>query len=115
MDSKIKRFIKLIGSGSGIVFFGGAGVSTESSIPDFRSSSGLYSNGLHVEKLLSLSYFIDEPESFFNFYFNKMVYPHALPNDAHFALAHLEKEGRLDGIITQNIDGLHSKAGSENV
>lgn len=104
-----------------IVFFGGAGVSTESDIPDFRSADGLYgpdksrSYPYPVETMLSHSFFERHPKEFFNFYFNEMIYQDALPNGAHEALAALEKMGKLKAVITQNIDGLHQKAGSLNV
>lgn len=101
-----------------IVFFGGAGVSTESGIPDFRSSSGLYrseENGRRPEYLLSHTCLVSEPELFFDFYRKKMLYPAAKPNKAHFALARAEKAGKLTAVITQNIDGLHSEAGNEKV
>ena len=104
-----------------IVFFGGAGVSTESNIPDFRSASGLYSEANRpkypypAETMLSHSFFVSHPKEFFNFYFNEMVYQDAVPNDAHRVLADLEKMGKLSAVVTQNIDGLHQKAGSVNV
>lgn len=119
MDHQIEKLVNLVKSTKNIVFFGGAGVSTESSIPDFRSESGLYfvkeNYDVPVEMLISHTYFTRYPETFYDFYFKKMIYPHARPNDAHLALAYLEREGRLDGVITQNIDGLHHKAGSKNV
>ena len=100
-----------------IVFFGGAGVSTESGIPDFRSVDGLYNQQYDdpPETILSHSYFMRKPEQFFRFYRNKMLFPEALPNAAHFKLAQWEKEGRLSAVVTQNIDGLHQKAGSKKV
>lgn len=99
------------------VFFGGAGVSTESGIPDFRSTDGLYRQpgGLSPETVLSHSFFNRNPEAFFTFYREKILAPMASPNAAHFALAELEKRGRLACVITQNIDGLHQKAGSRRV
>lgn len=102
-----------------IVFLGGAGVSTESGIPDFRSGSGLYSqsSGTSVppEEVLSHEFFMDHPDEFFEFYRTKILHPNAQPNAAHRALARLEAEGKLTAIITQNIDGLHQVAGSKNV
>lgn len=102
-----------------IVFFGGAGTSTESGIPDFRSAGGLFqtvSQGkISPEEVLSRSFFQKHPEEFFDFYRNRMIYPDALPNAAHRALAELEKQGKLRAVITQNIDGLHQVAGSRNV
>lgn len=100
-----------------IVFFGGAGVSTESNIPDFRSVDGLYNQQYDFppETILSHSFFLRNTEEFFRFYRNKMIFPDAEPNKAHLALAQLEKEGKLKAVITQNIDGLHQKAGSQEV
>lgn len=112
---------EILKQSNNIVFFGGAGVSTESNIPDFRSADGLY--GEHKERsypypaetMLSHTFFVRHPKEFFNFYFNEMIYQDAVPNDAHKALAELEKMGKLKAVITQNIDGLHQKAGSVNV
>lgn len=100
-----------------IVFFGGAGVSTESNIPDFRSQDGLYhlSYQYPPETILSHRFFMQNPEEFFRFYRDKMLYLEAQPNMAHKRLAQWEQKGKLKGIITQNIDGLHQKAGSQNV
>lgn len=100
-----------------IVFFGGAGVSTESSIPDFRSTDGLYYQeyAYPPETILSHSFYRKNPEEFYRFYHKKMLYPKAEPNDAHKALAKLEEMGKLRAVITQNIDGLHQKAGSREV
>lgn len=100
-----------------IVFFGGAGVSTESNIPDFRSQDGLYhlSYQYPPETILSHRFFLQKPEEFFRFYREKMLYLEAQPNQAHLQLAKWEREGRLKGVITQNIDGLHQKAGSRHV
>lgn len=113
---KLKAIIK---ESSNIVFFGGAGVSTESNIPDFRSSSGLYSteNSLRYppEMILSHSFFKSHTEDFYDFYKTKMIYKDAKPNDAHLALADLERQGKVKAVITQNIDGLHQMAGSKNV
>ena len=100
-----------------IVFFGGAGVSTESNIPDFRIHDGLYhlSYQYPPETILSHRFFLQKPEEFFRFYREKMLYLEAQPNQAHLQLAKWEREGRLKGVITQNIDGLHQKAGSRHV
>ncbi|MCC0636970.1 NAD-dependent protein deacylase [Clostridioides sp. ES-S-0001-02] len=109
----------LISNHNNIVFFGGAGVSTESNIPDFRSSTGLFSQKLNkqftAEQLVSHTFFVKYPEEFFEFYKDKLIYPNARPNNAHIALAKLEEMGKLKAVITQNIDGLHQMAGSKNV
>ena len=112
-----KQLTEWIEESNYIVFFGGAGVSTESGIPDFRSVDGLYNQQYKYppETMLSHSFFMREPEEFFRFYRNKVLAPDALPNNAHKALASLEKRGKLKAVITQNIDGLHQKAGSEEV
>ncbi|GAA0728837.1 NAD-dependent protein deacylase [Clostridium malenominatum] len=113
---KLKDIIK---SSSNIVFFGGAGVSTESNIPDFRSEKGLYeaknNYSYPPEIMLSHTFFIKNTEDFYDFYKNKMIYKDANPNAAHYALAKLEEMGKLKAVITQNIDGLHQKAGSTKV
>ena len=108
---------KLIETHQNIVFFGGAGVSTESGIPDFRSVDGLYSERYDYppETIISHSFFMKNPDEFFRFYKNKMIYPDAAPNVTHKALAHLEQQGKVKAVITQNIDGLHQKAGSKCV
>ncbi len=113
----IEALRQLIRSGSNIVFFGGAGVSTESGIPDFRSVDGLYRKNYAYppETILSHDFFMRHPEEFFDFYRARMVYPDARPNAAHLTLARMEKDGRLQVVITQNIDGLHQAAGSGNV
>ena len=100
-----------------IVFFGGAGVSTESGIPDFRSTDGLYSQSYDYppEVILSRTFFDNNPAVFYRFYREKMLFLSAQPNDAHRKLAQLEEAGRLTAVITQNIDNLHHKAGSKNV
>jgi NAD-dependent deacetylase len=109
----------VIDSTDNIVFFGGAGVSTESSIPDFRSETGVYKTKNNFsyapEVMLSHSFFVKHTEDFFEFYKSKMIYKDARPNAAHLALAELEKRGKLKAVITQNIDGLHQMAGSKNV
>lgn len=106
-----------IESSNNIVFFGGAGVSTESNIPDFRSVDGLYHQKYDYppEKILSHSFFLSHPQEFYRFYKDKMVYINAKPNDAHKILAQWEQEGKVKAVITQNIDGLHQKAGSQKV
>lgn len=108
---------KWLEESSNIVFFGGAGVSTESDIPDFRSTDGLYNQQYDYppETILSHSFYIKKTEEFYRFYRNKMLFPDALPNRAHKALAKLEQEGKLKAVVTQNIDGLHQKAGSREV
>lgn len=100
-----------------IVFFGGAGVSTESGIPDFRSVDGLYNQQYDYppETILSHSFYMRKTEEFFRFYKNKMLFPDAEPSTTHLKLAELEQRGKLKGVITQNIDGLHQKAGSKKV
>lgn len=102
-----------------IVFFGGAGISTESGIPDFRSAAGIYKKEKESpyapEEILSRRFFGRHPEVFFDFYKSKMIHPQARPNAAHHFLAQLEKDGKLNAIITQNIDGLHELAGNQNV
>lgn len=119
MNNKINQLKELIQKSNNIVFFGGAGVSTESNIPDFRSSSGLFSERLNKnftpEQLVSHTFFVRYPEEFFEFYKDKLIYPNAKPNNAHIALAKLEEMGKLKAVITQNIDGLHQMAGSKNV
>lgn len=112
-----ERLQNWIRSSDNIVFFGGAGVSTESGIPDFRSVDGLYHQQYDYppETILSHSFYIRRPVEFYRFYKNKMICQGAQPNAAHIALARLEQEGKLKAVITQNIDGLHQKAGSRNV
>lgn len=116
---QIAMLRKWIRESERIVFFGGAGTSTESQIPDFRSETGLYqtkSQGAYPpEVMLSKSFFFAHPEEFYEFYKTKMLYPEAKPNAAHIALAQLERQGRLKAVITQNIDGLHQMAGSHRV
>lgn len=117
MDEKIELFKKMVEESDNIVFFGGAGVSTESGIPDFRSEDGLYNQKYDYppEKILSHTFFELHPLEFFEFYRDKMVHEGAAPSTTHNVLAQLECEGKLKGIITQNIDGLHQMAGSRNV
>ena len=116
-SESIKRLGELIEKSKNIVFFGGAGVSTESGIPDFRSKDGLYNMKYKYppEMIISRSFFIRNPEEFYRFYKDRMIYKDAMPNTAHYALSELEKKGKLKAVITQNIDGLHQKAGSKNV
>ena len=108
---------KWIEESDNIVFFGGAGVSTESGIPDFRSVDGLYNQKYDYppETILSHSFFMRRTEEFYRFYRDKMLYEGAKPNKAHLALAKLERDGKCRAVITQNIDGLHQAAGSKNV
>lgn len=114
MNAELKE---IISKSNNIVFFGGAGVSTESGIPDFRSVDGLYSKKYKYppEMMISHSFFKSKTEEFFDFYINKMIFLDAKPNSAHKKLAELEKEGKVKAVITQNIDGLHQAAGSKNV
>ena len=108
---------KVIDESNNIVFFGGAGVSTESGIPDFRSVDGLYNQKYDYppETILSHTFFMRKTEEFYKFYRDKMICTSAKPNNAHIALAKLEKAGKLKAVVTQNIDGLHQMAGSKNV
>lgn len=114
---KIQELKKIIENGENIVFFGGAGVSTESGIPDFRSQDGLYNQKYPYppESIVSHTFFIHRTAEFFDFYRDRMIYPDAQPNPAHVYLARLEAEGKLKAVITQNIDGLHQAAGSKTV
>ena len=116
MDSA-ERLRAMLGESKNVVFFGGAGVSTESGIPDFRSVDGLYSQkyDLPPETIISRSYFEAHPAEFFRFYKDKMLFPDAVPNACHLKLAELESQGKLKAVVTQNIDGLHQLAGSRNV
>lgn len=117
--NKIEKLQEIIDDSDNIVFFGGAGVSTESGIPDFRSESGIFKSlekyGDTPERLVSHSYYLEHTDKFFSYYKDCLIFPEAEPNPAHYTLARLEKEGKLKAIITQNIDGLHQKAGSKNV
>ena len=116
MDSRVRE---IIDKSQKVVFFGGAGVSTESNIPDFRSEAGLYNAmndyGYPPEIMLSRPFFMKHTETFYDYYKKNLIYPDAKPNKAHIALAKLEEEGKLLGVVTQNIDGLHQLAGSKNV
>ncbi|TYQ15372.1 UNVERIFIED_CONTAM: NAD-dependent deacetylase [Acetivibrio alkalicellulosi] len=115
----IDIFKEFISSSNNIVFFGGAGVSTESNIPDFRSANGLYSDSTlskySPEEILSHTFFMKHTKEFYSFYKSKMIYSNAKPNKTHIALARLEESGKLKAVITQNVDGLHQAAGSKNV
>ncbi len=117
MDEKLETLKKWISESDNIVFFGGAGVSTESGIPDFRSVDGLYNQKWKYppETILSASFFRRYPEEYYRFHREKLVIEGVKPNRAHLALARLEQEGKLRAVLTQNIDGLHQAAGSKNV
>ena len=117
MTDAVKTLKKWIDESDNVVFFGGAGVSTESGIPDFRSVDGLYHQkyAYPPEEILSHSFFMRDPEEFYRFYHDKMIIEGAKPNAAHLKLAELEAKGKLKAVITQNIDGLHQAAGSQNV
>lgn len=121
MNDSIKTLAEYIRESENIVFFGGAGVSTESGVPDFRSKDGLYNRknvgfeGYTPEYLLSHSCLVNEPEVFYEFYRQKMDTRNVKPNAAHYFLAELERAGKLKAVVTQNIDGLHQRAGSRNV
>ena len=116
-EQEITALQRIIDESTNIVFFGGAGVSTESGIPDFRSEDGLYHTKYSYppERILSHSFFIQNPEVFYTFYREKILYLDAKPNPAHKKLTELEKLGKLKAVVTQNIDGLHQKAGSKTV
>ena len=115
--SAINRLKELVNKSNNIVFFGGAGVSTESGIPDFRSVDGLYNTKYDYppEEILSHTFFVNNPKEFYRFYFDKMIYTDKKPNACHLKLAKWEKDGKLSAVITQNIDGLHYDANSDNV
>ena len=119
MNEQIKELKRIIDESNNIVFFGGAGVSTESGIPDFRSANGLYNQDLgrevSPEEMISHTFYVNHPEQFFEFYRDKLIYEDAEPNACHRALAELEKQGKVKAVVTQNIDGLHQKAGSKVV
>lgn len=116
-EEKIAEFQKIYDESENIVFFGGAGVSTESGIPDFRSQDGLYSQEWKYppETIISRSFFDANPAEFYRFYRKKLIIKNIEPNTAHIQLAKMEQKGKLKAVITQNIDGLHQKAGSKNV
>lgn len=115
----VEKLSKILAESSRAVFFGGAGMSTESGIPDFRSATGIYNQKLHKtfspEEMASYSFFVKHTEDFFNFYRTRFIYLDAKPNAGHIALAELERRGNLSAIVTQNIDGLHQVAGSKTV
>ena len=117
MNEQIAQLQRWVDESSRIVFFGGAGVSTESGIPDFRSVDGLYNQRYAEppETILSHDYFMERTAEFYRFYREKMLFPDAQPNAAHRKLAELEQAGKLSAVVTQNIDGLHQKAGSKRV
>lgn len=117
MDNSIEKLRKLVADSDNIVFFGGAGVSTESGIPDFRSVDGLYNQKWRYppETILSHTFFDRDPAEYYRFHREKLVIDGVQPNRAHLKLAELEREGKLKAVITQNIDGLHQAAGSKNV
>lgn len=119
MDEKVLELIQYIKNSNNIVFFGGAGVSVASGIPDFRGAQGLYNEKYKTvfspEEILSHTFFNKMTKEFYDFYKEKMIYLDAIENNAHKCLAYLEKIGKLKAVITQNIDGLHQKAGSNNV
>ena len=117
MSKEVEKLQELVDTHDNIVFFGGAGVSTESGIPDFRSQDGLYNQQYDYppETILSHTFFMKKPEEFYRFYHNKMLCPDARPNAAHLKLAEMEAAGKLKAVITQNIDNLHQMAGSKNV
>lgn len=119
MNEKIKQLTEILRNSHNVVFFGGAGVSTASQIPDFRSSNGVFSKKLNrvftPEQLVSHTFFLRYTEDFYAFYKSNLVYPEAKPNSCHTALAKLEQMGKLKAVVTQNIDGLHQMAGSQKV
>lgn len=117
LEDTVRQLADIIHNSRSLVFFGGAGVSTASGIPDFRGSGGLYTQRFDFppEEILSHDFFIGKPETFFRFYRERMIFADAKPNGAHLALAALEERGILKAVITQNIDGLHSDAGSRKV
>jgi NAD-dependent deacetylase len=110
---KLEELMTIIKSSKNIVFFGGAGVSVASGIPDFRGANGLYT--YTPEEIISHHFFLEHTKEFYDFYWKKMVYPNALPNKCHLALTYLEKKGILKSVVTQNIDNLHQEAGTKNV
>ena len=117
MDDKVRKLKEIVDNTDNLVFFGGAGVSTESGIPDFRSTDGLYNMKYKYppETIVSHTFFVRRTEEFFEFYKDKMMVLDAKPNKAHYKLAQWEKEGKCRAVVTQNIDGLHQMAGSKNV
>ena len=117
MDDKVRKLKEIVDNTDNLVFFGGAGVSTESGIPDFRSTDGLYNMKYKYppETIVSHTFFVRRTEEFFEFYKDKMMVLDAKPNKAHYKLAQWEKEGKCRAVVTQNIDGLHQMAGSKHV
>jgi NAD-dependent deacetylase len=117
MEDTVSRLREIVADSDNIVFFGGAGVSTESGIPDFRSADGLYSQKYKYppEEILSGSFLRDKPEEFYRYYHDKLTLGNVRPNACHIRLAELERQGKLKAVVTQNIDGLHQMAGSKNV
>lgn len=117
IDEKVKRLQKMVDESERIVFFGGAGVSTESGVPDFRGQDGLYKEHYKYppETILSHSFYMSNREEFFRFYYDKILVEGVQPNKAHLKLSEMERAGRLSAVVTQNIDGLHQKAGSRRV
>lgn len=111
----VAEFVKMLDESEYTVFFGGAGVSTESGLPDFRSQSGIYKNVLNAEMLLTPQYLIRHPEEYYKFYREYFMVKGIKPNSCHITLSELEKEGAVKAVITQNVDGLHQSAGSKNV
>lgn len=118
-NKKIEKLAEMINCSAKTVFFGGAGVSTESGVKDYRSEDGLYNTvreyGVSPETILSHSFFISKPDVFYDFYYKYFLEINVEPNTAHLVLADMERKGKLSSVITQNIDGLHQKAGSKNV
>ncbi|MBR0399392.1 MAG: NAD-dependent protein deacylase [Mogibacterium sp.] len=119
MNAEIEKLRRIIDESSNIVFFGGAGVSTESGIPDFRSANGIYNQDMgrevSPEEMISHTFYMRHTEDFYEFYKDKLIYSDAKPNACHKALAELEKQGKVRAVVTQNIDGLHQMAGSKTV
>ncbi|MBQ6389499.1 MAG: NAD-dependent protein deacylase [Mogibacterium sp.] len=119
MTDEIRELKKIIDESNNIVFFGGAGVSTESGIPDFRSANGIYNMDLgrevSPEEMISHTFYVRHTKDFYEFYKDKLIYKDAKPNACHLALAELEKQGKVKAVVTQNIDGLHQLAGSKTV
>ena len=117
IDEKVKRLQEMVDESERIVFFGGAGVSTESGVPDFRGQDGLYKEHYKYppETILSHSFYMSNREEFFRFYYDKILVEGVQPNKAHLKLSEMERAGRLSAVVTQNIDGLHQKAGSRRV
>lgn len=119
LEEARRELIEQIDAHNRVVFFGGAGVSTESGIPDFRSANGLYNGasyeGFRPEEIISHTFFTRRPDAFYDFYCEKMIFVDAEPNQAHRKIAELERAGKVSAVVTQNIDGLHQKAGSQEV